>query len=188
MINLRHKIERHPPGMHPTRWYYQERMKEWTENIYENQKKIVNMHINETRNIHEQLLSLQAILPQVDTDPSMRISRNTGHEPMTLNMNLTFNQPASLPITVNHGINFPPGMTPGFPDTRAPRFLDPFLDLGFDIVESSRSDRWVMHGQDVQYPEQTVYSRVDLLDVMILIGDYFYKSIVFGSDVLHLYL
>ena len=81
------------------------------------------MHINETLNIHEQLLSLQAILTQVDKDPSMRISRNPKPEPIALNMNLTFNQPASIPIMVNHGVNFPQGMGSGFSDTRAPGFL-----------------------------------------------------------------
>ena len=71
LINLQNEIRKYPPGMHPTGWYYQERMKDWTLNNHENQKKIIEMHINETLNIHEQLLSLQAILPQVDTDPSM---------------------------------------------------------------------------------------------------------------------
>ena len=61
--------------MHETCWYYQERLKEWTVNIYKNKKKIIDMHINETINIHE--LSLHAILPQVDANPSIQISRES---------------------------------------------------------------------------------------------------------------
>ena len=123
LLNLQNEIRKYPPGMHPTGWYYQEGMKEWTLNNHENQKKIIEMHINETLNIHEQLLSLQAILPQVDTDPSMRISRNPNPEPGPLNMNLTFNQPASIPITINHGMSLNSGSGLGYHDTRAPRFL-----------------------------------------------------------------
>ena len=75
---------------------------------------------------------------------------------MTLNMNLTFNQPASLLITVNHGINFPPGMTPGFPDTCAPRFLG-FLAPALEafgtfmgIFNKAQIDKLQIEMQDVR--------------------------------------
>ena len=157
LIHLRHEIERHPPGMHETRWYYQDRMKEWTQSIYNNQKKIVNMHINETRNINEQLLALKAILPQVDSDPSRRITREPKPEPRPLNMNLTFNQPASIPITFKHEFNFPSkGTGSGLADVRAPRFLG-FLAPGLGvfgtfmgIFNKAQIDKLQIEMQDVR--------------------------------------
>ena len=50
-------------------------MKEWSVNIYKNQKKILEMQLNKTLNIHEQLLSLRAILPYINVHPSSWISQ-----------------------------------------------------------------------------------------------------------------
>ena len=66
--------------------------------------------------------------------------------------------------------------------------LDSVLDLRLDVTETGGSDRRVVHGQDVQDPEKSIHSNVDLLDVLFLIRYYFHESVMLGSNVLHLYL
>ena len=67
-------------------------MKEWTVNIYKNQKKIIDMHFNETINIHKKLLSLHAILPQINPNQASWISREPEPNFAHLKMNLTYKQ------------------------------------------------------------------------------------------------
>jgi hypothetical protein len=70
LMNLQRHILDNEPGMHPTRWYYQERMAEYIQNVYKNQKQVIQMHINGTADITDQLNTLRAILPEVASAPS----------------------------------------------------------------------------------------------------------------------
>ncbi len=81
LILYREKIATSPPGWHYTRWHYQERMKEWMTNIYDNHLKIIDLHLNETLEINESLLSLKSILPQPSSHPSGRVVRHDSDSP-----------------------------------------------------------------------------------------------------------
>jgi hypothetical protein len=102
------KISTSEPDWHRNHWFYQERMKDWLHNAYQTHLKVVQLHLNETVQIHEALLSLQAILPQPASAPSGRLSREERHT------NSTFPWP-SVPSILRGASQFQ--------DFRAPRFL-----------------------------------------------------------------
>jgi hypothetical protein len=67
------RIQDSKPDFNPTNWYYQERLLQWMVYSYHNHLTIVNIHINNSLEINEQLLSLRAILPQPSAGPNPRV-------------------------------------------------------------------------------------------------------------------
>ena len=73
-------VRKQPPDLRDGRWWYQERTREIVHRLHVNQLKVIEIHVNETRDIGEQLLSLRAILPEKQPHSHSRIGqRGTDH-------------------------------------------------------------------------------------------------------------
>jgi hypothetical protein len=75
LVQYRQLITKNYPNWDDARWYYQDRMREWMSNMYQTHLKVIDLHLNETLQINEAILSLKAILPQPASSPTGRVQR-----------------------------------------------------------------------------------------------------------------
>ena len=104
------------PNWDGNRWHYQDRMRDWLWNAHQTHIKVVDLHMNETVQINEALLSLKAILPQPAAAPSGRLSREEGHTLSREERHTNSTYPWPTVPSILRGAS-------QLQDLRAPRFL-----------------------------------------------------------------